>query len=84
MRVMEIPGFPQKIEIADLDKFYRARLSQTVVFWPQQAIPLLGYMCHPNDPKARDALQRTVWGWSNGSEAAPPAVPEGLARIEAR
>jgi hypothetical protein len=24
MRVMEIPGFPQKIEIPDLDKFYRA------------------------------------------------------------
>jgi hypothetical protein len=82
MRVMEIPAFPQKIEITDLDKFYRARLSQTLVFWPQQAIPLLGYMCHPNDPKARDALRRTVWEWSSGSEDAPPAVPEGLDRID--
>jgi hypothetical protein len=80
--VMEIPVFPQKIEITDLDKFYRARLSKTVVFWPQQAIPLLGYMCHPNDPEARAALRRTMWGWSSGSEAASPAVPEGLDRIE--
>jgi hypothetical protein len=79
MRVMEIPAFPQKVEITDLDKFYRARLSQTAVFWPQQSISLLGYMCHPNDPEARDALQRTMWSWS-GSEA--PAIPEGLDRIE--
>jgi hypothetical protein len=55
MRVMEIPGFPRKIEILDLDNLFRARLSQTVVMWPQQAIPLLGYMCYPNDPVARDA-----------------------------
>jgi hypothetical protein len=82
MRVMEIPAFPPKIEITDLDKFYRARLSQTVVFWPQQAIPLLGYMCHPNDPEACDALRRTLWSWSSGSDAGPPAVPEGLDRIE--
>jgi hypothetical protein len=82
MRVMEIPGFPQKIEIPDLDNFYRARLSQTVVMWPQQAIPLLGYMCYPNDPAARDALQRTMWRWPSGSEAAPPTVPKGLGRIQ--
>jgi hypothetical protein len=82
MRVMEIPGFPQKIEITDLGHFYRARLSQTLVIWPQQAIPLLGYMCYPNDPEARDALRRTMWSWPSGSEAAPPAVPEGLGRVQ--
>jgi hypothetical protein len=59
MRVMEIPGFPQMIEIPDLDKFYRARLSEPDVMWPKQAIPLLGYMCYPNGPEARDALRRT-------------------------
>ena len=31
MRVMEIPGFPRKIEIPDLHNFIRTRLSQTVV-----------------------------------------------------
>jgi hypothetical protein len=82
MSVMEIPAFPQKIEITNLDTFYRARLSETVVLWPEQAIPLLGYMCHPNDPQARAALQRTMWGWSSGSEDASPPVPEGLDRIE--
>jgi hypothetical protein len=82
MRVMEIPGFPQKIEIPDLHNFYRARLSQTVVMWPQQAIPLLGYMCYPNDPEARDAFLHTMWSWPSGSEAAPPAVPEGLSRVQ--
>jgi hypothetical protein len=79
MRVMEIPGFPQKVEITDLDKFYRARLSETDVMWPEQAISLLGYMCYPNDPEARAALRRTMWSWS-GSEA--PTIPEGLDRIE--
>jgi hypothetical protein len=82
MRVMEIPAFPQKIEIPDLDRFYRARLSETDVIWPEQAIQLLGYKCYPNDPEARDALRRTIWSWQNGSEAAPLAVPEGLSRIE--
>ena len=53
MRVMEIPGFPRKIEIPDLDNFIRTRLSQTVVMWPEQAIPLLGYMCYPNDLQRR-------------------------------
>src|SRR5262245_36608852 len=38
MRVMEIPPFPRKIEILDLNKLFKARLSQTVVMWPGQAI----------------------------------------------
>jgi hypothetical protein len=82
MRVMEIPGFPRKIEILDLDNLFRARLSQTVVMWPQQAIPLLGYMCYPNDPVARDALLRTLRSWPEASEAAPPTIPDKLGRIQ--
>jgi hypothetical protein len=82
MRAMEIPGFPQKIEIPDLDNFYRTRLSQTVVMWPQQAIRLLGYMCYPNDPEAREAFLRTMWSWPSGSETASPTVPEGLGRVQ--
>jgi hypothetical protein len=79
MRVMEILRFPQKIEITDLDHCYRPRLNQAEVFFPEQAIPLLGYMCYPNDPQARDALWRALWSWSR-SEA--PVMPEGLRRIE--
>jgi len=63
MRVMEIPRFSRQIEILDLENFVRTRLSQTVVMWPDQAVPLLGYMCHPNDPEARDVFVRMLWRW---------------------
>ena len=76
MRVMEIPRFPRKIEIPDLDNFIRTRLSQTVVMWPEQAIPLLGYMCYPNDREARDDFLLTLRSWPEASEAAPPTVPD--------
>src|SRR5258708_13850993 len=55
MRVMQIPRFPRKVEILNLEHFLRARLSQTVVMWPDQAIPLAGYMAWPNDTAARDS-----------------------------
>ena len=35
------------------------RLSTTAVMWPDQALPLLYYMCFPNDEAARDDLLRT-------------------------
>jgi hypothetical protein len=82
MRVMEIPPFPRKIENLDLNNLLRTRLSQTVVMWPAQAIPLLGYMCYPNDPVALDALLRTLRSWPQASEAAPPAVPKRLGRTQ--
>src|SRR6185369_13001238 len=37
MRLMEIPRFPRKIKVRDLDNFLATRLSQTVVMWPEQA-----------------------------------------------
>jgi hypothetical protein len=82
MRVMEIPRFPEKIEISELDDFFKPRLSQTEVIWPDQAISLLGYMCHPNNPTARDELVRGIQSWREASEAAPPAVPKRLDRIQ--
>jgi hypothetical protein len=82
MRVMEIPSFPQKIEIPDLDSFIRTRLSRTLVMWPEQAIPLLGYMCHPNDGEARDDFLLTLRSWPEASKAAPPTVPRKLGRIQ--
>ena len=82
MRLMEIPRFPRKIKVRDLDNFLRTRLSQTVVMWPEQAIPLLGYMCYPNDPEARAALRRTLRSWQEASEDNPPPIPKKLGRIQ--
>ena len=75
MRVMKIQSFPRKIEIADGDHFIRGRLSQKIVLWPQQAIPLEGYACHPNNEAARAGLVEVLWGWSEGSETAVDALP---------
>ena len=82
MPVMEIPRFPRKIKISDLDNFIRTRLSQTVVMWPEQAISLLGYMCCPSDEGARARLVRTLWSWGEASEDAQPAIPPKLRRFQ--
>jgi hypothetical protein len=81
MRVMEILGFPRKIEILDLHNFIRTRLSQTVVMWPEQGIPLLGYMCHPNG-EARKDFVLTLRSWPEASEDDPPVIPAKLGRIQ--
>ena len=82
MRVMEIPSFPRTIDIPDLENLLRARLSQTVVMWPSQAIPLLGYMCCPNDPQARQKFVLTVQSWPEESTAMRPDLPAHLGRIQ--
>jgi hypothetical protein len=82
MRVMEIPGFPRKIEIPDLHNFIGTRLSQTVVMWPEQAIPLLGYMCYPNDEKEREDFVLTLRSWPEASEDVPPTIPGKLGWIQ--
>ena len=82
MRVMEIPPFPRTIEIPDLENLLRIRLGNTTVMWPHQAIPLLGYMCHPNDETALDALVRTLWSWADASENVSPLAPDELRRIQ--
>ena len=81
MRVMNIPPFPRKIEIPDLENFFRTRLSTTVVMWPEQALPLLCFMCFPNDEAARDDLLRALWSWQGASQR--PAAPDKLGRIQA-
>jgi hypothetical protein len=60
MREMAIPPFPRKFENPDLGNLLRTRLSQKVVLWPDQAIPLAGYMCYPNEPAAREELLGTL------------------------
>jgi hypothetical protein len=82
MRVMEIPRFPRTIDIPDVENFLRSRLGQTVVMWPDQAIPLLGYMCYPQDAEERDKLALTLWRWPEGSKEKPPEIPAALGRIQ--
>jgi hypothetical protein len=78
MRVMEILPFPQKFENPDLADFLTARLGQTTVLWPKQAIALVGYMGWPNDVAARDEALRILDNWPDQSEDIPPR----LARIQ--
>ena len=81
MRGINIPPFPRKFENPDLENLFRTRLSTTVVMWPDQALPLLCYMCFPNDEAARDVLLRTFWSWEDAS--GPPAAVDKLRRIQA-
>jgi hypothetical protein len=82
MRVKELPGFTRKIEIPDLHNFIRTRLSQTVVMWPEQAIPLLGYMCYPNDGEAREDFVLTLRSWPEASEDDPPMIPVATSHLD--
>jgi hypothetical protein len=79
MRFMGIPSFPRSIEIPNLESLIRTRLSQEIVIWLEQAIPLLGYMGWPNHAKARSEAKRILRGWSEGVEVLPPR----LRRIQA-
>ena len=72
MRFMDIPPFPRRIGIPDFDSFLRGRLSQQVVLWPQQAIPLMGYMGWPNDSAGRAEATRILRGWERGAEIPLP------------
>jgi hypothetical protein len=54
MRTMEIAPFPgERIQISDLESFIKPRLLGEMVIWPDQALPLVGYMAWPNDANAR-------------------------------
>jgi hypothetical protein len=83
MRVLEIPPFPRQIKIPNLEYFLRTRLSETVVMWPSQSLPLLGYMCCPNDEAGRDAVVRILRSWPNHSGPGRPPIPNRLRRIQA-
>jgi hypothetical protein len=82
MRVMDVPPFPRKMEIPDLENVIRSRLSNAEMVSPHHAIPLVGYMCWPNDEVARADLQGTLWSWLDTSQGIPPDVPAGLGRLQ--
>jgi hypothetical protein len=79
---MDITPFPQKIEILDLKNLVVARSAGNLVCWPDQAIPLLGYMCHPADAAVRKMLTCLLRDWYI-SEAKQHPVPYKLRRIQA-
>jgi hypothetical protein len=53
---MQIPEFPAPIQFTDLGPLIKERLIDDFVVWPEQAVPLVGYMAWPND-----APVRSVW-----------------------
>jgi hypothetical protein len=51
MRTMQIRPFPgAKMHMTDPGSLIKARLIRDLVLWPDQAVPLVGYMAWPNDP----------------------------------
>ncbi len=55
MRTLQIRGFPgRQIHITELESLPKGRLLRDVVIWPDQAVPLVGYMIWPNDEEARN------------------------------
>jgi hypothetical protein len=74
MRVMEIPPFPREFDNPDLANLERTRLSQKVVMWRDQAIPLVGYMAWPNESVLREKSLRILRSWREGSKTVPPRL----------
>jgi len=55
MRIMEIPGFSgSKIQFTDLGWLIKIRLTKDLILWPDQAVPLVGYMAWPNAAEVRE------------------------------
>jgi len=52
MKIRSFPG--ARMQITDLGSLIRERLMRDLVVWPEQAVPLVGYMAWPNDPIMRD------------------------------
>ena len=74
--MMEIPSFPRPIAIPDLDTLFTARLNEEIVMWPDHAIPVLGYMCYPNDEAARQGVVSLLRSWPNYEGPGEPPVPD--------
>ena len=72
MRIMEIPPFSKAIIITDLGTVIRTRLTHEIVLWPDQAIPLVGYMAWPKDPLARKSWSEVARTWFDGSDTSVP------------
>lgn len=67
MRVMNIQPFPRVVEGIDVNALIRSRLSQEIVLWPWQAVPLACYMSGPNDESARNKILFDLQSWNEGT-----------------
>jgi hypothetical protein len=80
MRTMQIDRFPgEKIEITDLGPLIIERLTDETVVWPQQAVPLVGYMAWPNDAAARG---RWLLAHQDNDQSAPSELTRKLKIIQ--
>ena len=80
MRTMQIDRFPgEKIEITDLGSLIIERLTDERVVWPQQAVPLVGYMAWPNDAAARG---RWLLAHQDNDQSAPSELIRKLKIIQ--
>src|SRR5712672_1749206 len=54
MRTIRIRRFPgDRLQITDLQFLIKQRLIDDRVVWPDQSLPLVGYMAWPSDPTMR-------------------------------
>jgi hypothetical protein len=73
MRFMEIRGFPgSKIQLTDLGWLIKVRVTKDLIFWPDQAVPLVGYMAWPNAAEMRER-------WLNAHRCDDQAAIKALA-----
>jgi hypothetical protein len=80
MRIMEIPGFRDHIEITDLLGFYMKRLAGIPESASSTASLLLGYMGWPNDQAARGHATVMIQDWVKQGGTGP--LPPGLRTMQ--
>ena len=80
MRTMMIRPFPgAKALITDLGPLIKSRPMHDLVLWPDQAVPLLGYMAWPNDPAM---FERWLEAHRRDDESAISELTQGLTLVE--
>src|SRR5262245_65878231 len=80
MRTMQIRPFPgAKMPMTDPGSLIKQRLIHDLVVWPDQAVPLVGYMAWPNDPIM---FQRWLEAHRRDDASAISDLAQGLTLIE--
>lgn len=80
MRTMQIRPVPgSKIQIIDLGYLIKERSTRDLVLWPDQALPLVGYMAWPNDPVMR---QRWLEAHQCDDQSTINALLQGLKIVQ--
>jgi hypothetical protein len=82
MRLMQIPPFRRKVKVTNLHHLLQTRLHLNRVTNPEQAIPLVGYMCYPNDRARRKDLMTELQVRLQETTAMPAGFPRRLLRIQ--